>query len=46
MVIENLESEGFGAENEVGVGAGVWGELANADSVGCANTYNGMERGG
>jgi hypothetical protein len=29
----------------VGAG-GMGGELANADSVGCANTYSGMERGG
>jgi hypothetical protein len=36
--------EGFCAENESSVGAGVWEELANADSVGCANTYHGMGR--
>jgi hypothetical protein len=35
MVVENW-----------GGSAEVWEELANADSVGCANTYSGMERGG
>jgi hypothetical protein len=42
MVIENWEGRGFGAENENSVGAGARGELANADSAGCMNTYTGM----
>ena len=41
-VIENWEGRGFSAENENSVGAGARGELANADSAGCTNTYTGM----
>ena len=42
MVIEDWERRGFGAENENSVGAEARGELANADSAGCTNTYTRM----
>jgi hypothetical protein len=45
-VIENWEGRGLGAENEDSVNAGARGELANADSVGCANACSGMGTAG